>query len=385
VRRRWILAGLLAISCGDDGGNTADDDSSGSSGGTSASTSGTTSASTSGTTTATGTDAGDTEAPELVDVRVSINGGSLVDLNGADVSRVFPEPASAEFTIRARDDVSEDENLIIEVFDAATGDPVTTDAAMFINGLWRVTVTVEADHTYKARATDEAANSTDSQFGLVAPSFAEAVVREWDAFYYDSESVSERYNLTLVDDGTWTETALMGSRDRSGTWSVEGTQFTLVETTNTDGDTNPDTEDIAYVGEFFVSDDYLDLRPYRGNDGQDSEVEGSWTRTWTEQEPGGGGLQDARTVEETLELNMNGDYSWTQTTTPTGGSAVVTTESGTWRIELNGEYFANYGDFLVLTTDDIDGVPQDPAIETWALHRARGDRLLVTPYVPFEG
>jgi hypothetical protein len=379
---RWILLPLLG-GCSDDGPSGSSDADASDSASTTAPTGGATSdtEATAGT-----THAADQAAPEIRDLRVSVAGGPVLDLNDADLRRILPDPTPIEFTIRARDDVTADEDLTISVHDVESDVTAASIDSAFVNGLWRVTVVAETGFTYRVRVTDEVGNATTSDHGVEVPVLAEAILGRWDRYEYGSRTIEEVMRLELRADGTWTETARIGTLERAGTWVLEDARLTLDETTRTGGegpmDTDPETAEVGLRGAVYVDDAYLDARPWVAVDGQTNEVAGAWMRTYVERAPPteGAALEDARDVEEMLTLGSGGSFTLARTVTPASGAPAQSQEAGTWSVEINGEYFANFGDFLVLLTDEIDGEPVEPR-EVWNLHRARAGRLLIGPHV----
>ncbi|MCA9688924.1 MAG: hypothetical protein KC636_04895 [Myxococcales bacterium] len=330
----------------------------------------------------------DSEPPELKDLRFAIDGGAVEDLNNVDVTTALPAPTPVEFIVRARDDQTAVEELVVEILEhEAAKEPLS---AALDNGLWRVTVEVLPGAPYHARVVDEAGNELISPHGLIIPTLAQAAEGDWTRFrYLDAETVGDKAKLNLTAAGAWSESHTTSDLVVAGDWSIDGDALALAETTRAGGDgptdDDPTTVELQRTGPVFVDEDYLVPTPWVSDAPVDEgDPVGAWSRAWVEHASEGGALVELGAVAESFEVRDDGTFTLTRTTTPTQGAPTTTVMTGPWRVELNGEYTATFGDFFVWTIEVVDDAPVDAPEERWDVHRVRRDHLLLDPYVNLE-
>ncbi len=337
----------------------------------------------------------DEEPPEFQQaVSVAIEGefASQVDLS-EDATRVLPVLADAEFTVFADDDETAREDLSVAITDG-DGDELEPKEENFRNGLWRVTVELGPGTVVSATVADEAGNTAESDAQLTIPTRRDALVDSWQRRSYDAEqSITERWDRQMNDDGTWEESreslTLGGTFEVTAEGDVE--RLELAETYREGGD-SPDSDretvERKVVSSYYVDNTYFDHRAWtRGGDAGDG-LAGTWSREYTVHKRQDDQLQVAREVSETLEFEevSDGDNTWTLTRTGTDHtgseeSAIDESESGTWERIENESYAGNYGDFLVRETTQVDGEPVETPESVTELYTMPLDRLLISPYL----
>jgi hypothetical protein len=332
----------------------------------------------------------DTQAPELRDVRATLEGdlGVTLELNSRDAEHVIPVAGTAEFTVLVRDDLDAVDAIAVELIDADDA-AVDLESIELRNGLWRLRVAIAPGDQLRVRARDSAGNARTGDHALILPELRDAVVGAWETWFFDdTQTITHEHTATWDRDASDADGAFSESRPDTGvtvagTWTQDGVSLAVDRRTRTGGadpDTDPDTIEQRRVGLFHIDPIYFALDPYQRTAGT-SGVEGTWERTWTLHEPDQGELVLAEEVTETLEITTG---TWTETRTVIdhrGASPVTTTttRSGTWRIELNDNYTEAVGDFLVRQVTDDNGTPVSDAPETWELHIIRAGRLLISP------
>lgn len=325
----------------------------------------------------------DSEAPTISDLRVAIDGdfGVSGELNTGDVDHVMPGPDTAEMTVIARDDTTAVDALTVEVVDADGAARTPVDSSLS-NGLWRVRVAIAPGDELRARVTDEAGNQTTSEHALLIPTLAEAMVGKWEIWFFDdTKTRTHKWLFDSTADG-WSETRQDSGLELTGTWQIDGQTAMVSETTRSQDpiDTDTATVERRRDGRFHVDAQYMAFDPYYRMD-SGTGLPGTWTRSWSIYEPDtSGALVLAEEVSETLTTT---DTDWSESRTVTdhrGGTATdsTTTRAGTYRIEINGNYSQDVGNFLVRTIQTVDGSPVT-ASEDWELYLIRLDALLISP------
>lgn len=335
----------------------------------------------------------DEEAPEFQDVSASIKGefSSQVSLD-EDATRVLPVAANAEFTVFARDNETDAEDLDVDIVDE-DGEPLTEEESNFQNGLWRITVELGPGTTAAVEATDEAGNSARSNSTLTIPTRRNALVEGWQRRTYtnDDQSIDERWDLTMNDDGTWEE--VRPDTTRGGTFSVDGDTLQMTRTYRSDGDSDDQTAERRVAGEFYVDGTYFHLRPWTRENASDAndDIAGTWSREYKIFTRRDGALELERDVSETLEFQQtsDGDNTWSLTRSGTeyganSQSSIDETEGGTWEVVENESYGGNFGDYLVRTTTTENGNSVDQPTTVTELFQMPLDKLLISPHLDVE-
>lgn len=327
----------------------------------------------------------DTTPPEFRDVRVEIHASPSIplDLNNQDVERVLPMAFAATFTVFTTDDESDADaiDVIILVGDDAT--PVDAQEPTFSNGLWTVEVPeVAPGQTYRVQVADEAGNVDTWTYSLTIPTLEEALVGDWDTRWYDTEGAHlHSDHATWSADGAWVETQADPADELGGTWALDGDRITVETTTQESGDTDPETIERRDESGFYVDETYFATWPLE-RVGEGSGIEGTWTRTgikvWQES---GEGLHLDEDATHTFVLEEGGAMTLTLEGLLDGVEDQTEVITGTWVLVPNENYIENYGDYLVLTVDAVDGVPMDEP-STWVdLMVIRHELLLLSPKV----
>ncbi|MGM0556100.1 MAG: hypothetical protein ACQEVA_06960 [Myxococcota bacterium] len=324
----------------------------------------------------------DDEAPEYRDIKASIQGtfSSQVDLRSGDQRRVLPVAAPVQFTVFATDNETGAEDLTVEVVDP-DGQPLGAEAT-FSNGLWKLDLEIAPGDTAYVRTTDEAGNAATSEYALIIPTRAEAVQGNWERLFYNREkAVANRWPVTYAEDGTWEveqDEGVVG-----GTYEANEDQLTLTQTFDEaaqDGDTDTNTVEEQRVMSYYVDNTFLMPAPYE-TEGDDSTVEGTWTRTYDVRKPVDGTLDAYSTATETLEFNEDGTWSWTRVDELEAGGSEETSESGTYTLEISDGYIENYGNYLFIEVTSRDGTELTTAEEDVWLQRFRLGKMLINPNV----
>lgn len=326
----------------------------------------------------------DTEAPELRDLRVTIEGdlGVTLELNTRDAQHIIPAPGTAEFVVLARDDSSPAEALSVEVIDATEAARAPLESELR-NGLWRVRIDVAPGDQLRVRVADQAGNTVESQHVLQVPALEQALAGAWEAWFFDdTQTVTHIWLADWSAGGTWTETREDSGYVSAGTWALDG--LTLERAARTSTGPDPDADDTTIEwrrdGDFYVDGTYFAPDPYVRTAGS-SGVEGTWERSRERWEPDQGGLVLAEEVSETITFDIS---TWNETRTVidhrgASPATTITTRAGDYRIELNDNYTEAIGNFLVRTVTELDGTTVAGEPETWELHVTRLGRLLVSP------
>ena len=331
-------------------------------------------------------------APSITNIYIRILGEFpfVQTLGEDDVVQILPIEAQAEFTVTARDDVSERKNLTASVMSADTGEAVAGQAAQFSGGNWKVTLTVAPGKAYRVRVADEAGNETLSPSKLTLPALLDVIADDRDYHkgsyewrqYGTEENILTRYHLSFLSDGTWTETHEDGYV-RGGTYAMaeDGENLRIAETTHcsadgTDKDENPSTVESAREEAFYVDSRYFASEPFLWDqEGSPVTVTGKWKRERKVYTPIGGVLTQTDTVTETYTFTDTRFVRKVESTT----NGTVQTE-GAYEIKFNSNYMDNFGNFLIFTAETENGNPvtRDP----WAeLYTIRAGRLLISPYL----
>jgi hypothetical protein len=332
----------------------------------------------------------DEEAPSFRDVSASIQGefSSQIDLSES-ATRVLPVPAMTTFTVFADDNETGAEQLSIDVVDA-TGESLDEQSTSFSAGLWKITVEVSPGMEVRVRATDRAGNSTTTESTLEIPSQAEALVNSWQRRTYtnDDQSIDERFNLSIKDDGTWEEQR--PDTTLGGDYTVDGDVLRFSRTYLSGNDTNRETIERQVRSTFYVDGTYMHRSPWQRDGTADGSegVAGTWARSYKVYAPRDGAVSLKREVTSTLTFSENSesDNTWSRTRSGTEysgdqGSSFTSTTSGTWRVVENESYGGNFGDYLVRTTTHEDGTALESPETTSELFYAPLDLLLLSPYL----
>ncbi len=341
-----------------------------------------------------GDDPSDSISPEIQNVQVAIAGefSSSFSLNESDVVRVLPVAAEAEFTVQASDNVTDREQLVVDVVDIEGGSAPNVVSRNYRNGLWRVTVELTSGSRVGVQVTDEAGNSGEHSYVLVLPELLEALVGDWEERLFQkngsSHSTYQRNQRTFASDLSWSGSILNEAFVQAGIYAGDDSDLEISETTHQNGDTPDDTDSSTTEWKreavYHVDGVYFSDRPYTRTAGTVGNVVGTWERSYAYYLPDGADLELAEDVTETLTLagddSFNFNHSGTRYTSG-GEEAISETKSGSWFVDPNEDYSDNYGDFLVFTTDTVDGEALASTIEDCELHVIRNGRLLVRPSI----
>ena len=324
----------------------------------------------------------DAEAPEYRSLKASIQGefSAQVDLANEDQRRVLPIPADVEFTVFATDNETDAENLNVQIVDA-DGEDLEAESA-FSNGLWKLTVEVAPGNTAYVKTSDEAGNATTSEYALIIPPRSEAIQSEWARLFYTrNKSVENRWPVTYANDGTWemeTDDGVIG-----GTYEADEDTVTVSHTydeASENGDTDPSTVEERLTMPYYVDSTFFMQAPWT-TEGDDTTVEGTWTRSYDLEKPESGELQPFSSVTETLVFNEDGTWSWTRVDTLEAGGTEERSESGSYSLEVSDGYIENFGNYLFIDIESRDGSAlADVEQEVW-LQRFRLGNMLINPRV----
>ncbi len=332
--------------------------------------------------------AADATPPEVLDYRVTLQGPPVVSLevNAADAEAILPSLTELEATIRGEDDVTAPEDLVVEFVDAE-GMAFTPSDQTFRNGLHRITTSVEPGQVVRARVTDAAGNSATSDFQLRIPTLTEALARDWELRFFDTDqTIVSRWTTSMSEDGTWAESREDTGRDLGGTFTVDGSGI-VMEVRSSMGGTAPEDSDSSTVeerttAELYVDENFLAVAPYTRTEMSAGGMTGTWENHRSIERPISGALALAEERAITLTLGDDGTFTETVTVTDhTSGSPVMTetTRSGTWEVVANENYSEAVADFLAFTTDMRDGMAVDPPEEELVAHKEQRGFLLLAP------
>jgi len=327
---------------------------------------------------------GDTTPPEFRDVRVEIHAAPSIplDLNNQDVERVLPMAFPATFTVFTTDDESDAEAIVVTILSGEDDTPVVDQEASFSNGLWTVDVpSVAPGETFRVQVDDEAGNTDVWTYALMIPTIEEALVGDWDTRFYDAEGAHmHSYEASWLADGTWTETEVDPDDVLGGSWSVDGDLITVDITTRASGDDDPETVERRDESGFYVDETYFATWPLE-RVGEGNGLAGTWTRAVKVWEDTGQGQVLTNDETHTIDLEDGGALTVTIAGFVDGVEDQTEVITGTWVLVPNENYIENYGDYLVLTVDTIDGEPMDEP-DTWVdLMVIRHELLLLAPKV----
>ena len=325
----------------------------------------------------------DTTPPDIKQVSATLgdpNPGTL-DLGKSDAKRVIATTTPLSLKVFATDDVTATDNLKVEALDDSKT-PLSDQTATLHNGLWEISTNAQAGMTIHIAATDEAGNQTEWPYAAVFPSRSQALVQTWTLLVYDNQAsaggvypVVSRPKDTLTATTWCQEDDATGGGPRGGTWSVQADGKLKLETrhhmpcTTTDFGAEWDTIETTRVSNFYVDATYFSDSPYtRKAGGSASDITGTWS--YSADITSGG---QTNTVTPTLVLNQDGTYSQT---TEDGH-----TQSGTYPVEANPNYSADFGELLVTTTDTVDGASVTPVLTVHYFKMTLDLELLFDPFV----
>ncbi len=327
---------------------------------------------------------GDTTPPEFRDVRVEIHAEPSIplDLNNKDVERVLPMAFPATFTVFTTDETSPPEAIAVTILLGDGDTLVDGQEASFNNGLWTVEIPeIAPGQTYRVRVEDEAGNPDLWIHALIIPTLEEAMVGDWDTRWYEEDGThSHSWEATWSAGGAWEESRIDPAMQVEGTWAIDGDLLTIAETKSEPGDADPTTVDRQDETEFYIDETYLAAGPLHRVD-EGTGLEGTWTRAVKVWEDSGEGLNLVEDVSHTFALKDGGGLVITIEGAFDGEADKVQINQGTWVLVPNENYIENYGDYLVLSIDTVDGAPLAEA-NTWVdLMVIRHDMLLLSPRV----
>lgn len=325
----------------------------------------------------------DTTPPEINQVSATLgdpNPGTL-DLGKSDAQRVIATPTPLSLKVFATDDVTPIAKLKVQALDDSKT-PLPGQTATLHNGLWEISTSAQAGMTVHIAATDEAGNQTEWPYAAVFPTRTQALVHAWTLLIYSNVAsaggvypVSSRPKDTLTATTWCQENDLAGNGPQGGTWSVQSDGRLKLETrhhmpcTTTDFGTQWDTIESTRVSDFYVDATYFSDSPYtRAAGGSASDITGTWS--YKVDITSGG---QTNTLTPTLVLNQDGTFSQT---TEDGH-----TLSGTYKVEPNPNYSADFGQLLVATVDTQDGASVTPVLVVHYFKVTQDLELLLDPFV----
>ncbi len=328
--------------------------------------------------------ADDTTPPEFRDVRVEIGSAPPIelDLNTNSVTRILPMPFPATFTILVKDDQTAAEQIHVSVTLEGSQEPVSGQQATFNNGLWTLSIPeLGPGQLLRIHAQDAAGNASAWTNTLEIPSLATALTASWQTPFYNAQGqLQTTWNATWEADFTWEEIRSDPPLTMQGTWQLSESLLAVVETRSSGGDQDPETQEHKLEGDFYVDETYFSHLPMHRS-GQGSGLEGTWTQTWKAWSATASGLQVAEDVHLTWVLNPNGQFQSTRTGLYPGDDDATQMMQGTWVEVPNENYIDNYGNYLVITVDEIDGAALDAALEQVDLAVIRNGLLLLSPKI----
>jgi hypothetical protein len=320
---------------------------------------------------------GDTEPPEIREVRGSLgdpNPGTL-DLSKADAERALPSPTPFTLQVFASDDTTETEGLTVQALDDAR-EPLADQTAVLHNGLWQISTTAKAGLTVRLVVRDAAGNATEWPYAAIFPSRAQSLVQTWTLLVYDAKAnVIERPTVVFGDDQWCEDDTQAGDGPQGGTWSLRSDGRLKVETRHHSAcDSVAAAAATAPVessrtSDFYVDATYFSDRPYQreGGPGAEGDVTGTWSY-------GVDLLSEGKSKTLTPTLMLANDGTFTQDTED--GHSVA----GTYEVTPNANYSADFGELLYLTVTEMDGAPVKAATAVHYFKLVAG-LLVVDPFV----
>lgn len=319
----------------------------------------------------------DTTPPEINQVSATLGTGTL-DLGKSDTQRVIATPTPLTLKVFATDDITITQNLTVQALDDSN-QPIADQSANLHNGLWQITTTAKPGLTIHVAATDEAGNQTVWPHAAVFPTREQALVQTWTLLVYDNQAtaggvypVLERPEDKLTKDTWCQDDDAAGSGPQGGTWSVLADGRLKLETRdNTACDTADLTKPVqsARTSGFYVDATYFSAAPYvRQGSGSAKDITGAWSY---KVDIASGG--QSQTLTPTLTLSS--DNTFTRSTEDGH------TLQGTYKVEPNPNYSADFGQLLVLTVNQKDGASVTPVLEVHYYDVTQDLQLLVDPLV----
>jgi len=330
----------------------------------------------------------DDAGPVIRSLRVSIAAPYVTELDVSAASAqviITAGEASVTFVALATDAATPAGQLNPALYAwPDTGHPLSGVTAVLHNGLWRVTGTLQPGQTLAFAITDADGHRTLHPFMLENLTARQALTGRWERrFFNDDEQITSRWTTVFSTGDTWEEQRETGTAGepfvRGGVFAVTGGLAILEETHNNGlwegatADLDTSTVEERRSWPLYVDAVYFDPAPYAPKGDTDGVV-GQWESSYTQD------LPQAVTVTRLLTLRGDGSFTATQTTDPAGGQAgpsAQTTRSGAYRVEPNGSYSENYGDFLHFTTTEADGVTLAQPELTCRMFRLRFGKLLL--------
>ncbi len=322
----------------------------------------------------------DTTPPEIKSVYATL-GVVPLDIGKRDAKQVIAAPTPLTLKVFAVDDVTSTDNLTAQALDDSKT-PLPGQTATLHNGLWEISASVQAGQTVHIGVTDEAGNQSLWPYAAVFPSRAQALVQGWTLLVYDNKlngggeyPVLSRPRDTLTATTWCQEDDAAGDGPQGGTYSVGSDGRLKLETrhhmpcTTTDFGAEWDSIESTRVSDFYVDATYFSDRPYtRAGGGSASDITGTWSYKVAITSSG-------QTNTLTPQLALNGDGTFSQTTEDGH------TLSGTYKVEPNANYSADFGQLLVATTDTMDGASVTPVIAVHYFKVTQALELLLDPFV----
>jgi len=348
------------------------------------------------TSTANGPDASDDgqvegdDPPRIRTVHASLEGEFVVefDISAGDESYVLPVSERATFAVVTTDDDTPTDQLNVAVVNAQTGERLDDQETNFRNGLWRVSLEVEAGLVLGVEVSDATGNTTRSEYELELTPLIDAVVGEWEVPFYDDQTheVSHFWNVQFNQDGTWSETRSDSGTRISGQYQSDQGQLRVLVTESSDGDNpddNPETIKEARVGDYYVDEIYFSEQPWVP-ESDTSGISGTWERSHRLYEESNGELLLAVELNERLIFDDAGAFTLRQTEIDHRSATISEREEvsqGVYEVQRNDGYMGNYGDFLIRTVTTVDDLALQSPQTTTELHTVRAGRLLISPRI----
>jgi len=331
---------------------------------------------------------GDTEladdniAPEFKSLRVSVNGEFAAEYDlDKDVSYVLPAEAEVVFAVFVTDDVTDSENIVVKIHENITDTDIVAKDTSFNNGLWRVTTNVSPGQKIIVNAYDKSGNKAESEYSFIVPERSEAMVGQWDKRIYNDEQVIESlWNLEFKEDLSWIENRPATNQTLDGNYYFENEKLQMEgiipELTLRLNEIDPST--FRRESEYYVDNTYFSMEGYTRISGESSIV-GSWQREYSYSLKNGEQWDEYYSITETLIFDENGEFSIKQI--KNSDSEEENNYRGSYQVVVNESYMDNYGNFLQMQIENINGATVSSEEKTFDLHVIRSNHLLIKPYI----
>jgi hypothetical protein len=319
----------------------------------------------------------DTTAPELRDIRATLEGadGGTLDLNGSNQRRILLGETAIRFRIFADDDETAAAQLTVELVALESEDALPGQTAQFDNGLWEIAATAAPGLSIAVRVEDEAGNAAIGTHAAVFPSRAEALERTWTLLSYSDAAVVMARRRAEWANGVFCGDA--GDGTRGGTYVVASDTLRVEQRHRQSCDLSDygadwDTIEHRRESAFYVDALYFSDRPLsrRGN-GTGSGIVGQWQSLATVID----GSAEPQTITESWTFGADQELRRER------ADGVVV--EGRYELRENGGYQENFGDLILQTIERIDGAAVEETTEVH-FYALRNGLLLIDPWVDLE-